>query len=247
MDLVARPDLESLRSRPELAPYLVRPGLGPARQPPAATGLAPLDALLGGGFPRGRISEVVGPRSSGRTSLLLAALARATACGGLAALVDVADGLDPASARAAGVVLDGLLWVRCGRRLGAALRAAEVLGRGGGFDVVAVDLGDLAPTALARVPPGAAVRLQRAVEGTATALVVAGAGRLTGGLAALVLAVRRRAVRWVPRGPGLLAGLTAEARVLRARMPPAGAAVEVRWALETWEAAGAADRVRDAR
>ena len=110
----ARVDPAELRALPAVAPFVVRPGGAPARPVAAPTGLPPLDALLGGGFPRGRIAEVVGPRGSGRTSMLLGSLACATARGALAALVDATDGLDPASAEVLGVRLGQLLWVRCG-------------------------------------------------------------------------------------------------------------------------------------
>ena len=60
------------------------------------TGLASLDALLGGGFPSGRLCEIAGPLSSGRTSIALALLAQATRAGEWTAWVDVADALDPA-------------------------------------------------------------------------------------------------------------------------------------------------------
>src|SRR5262245_10734458 len=76
---------------------------------PLGTGVAPIDALLAGGFPRGALSEVHGPASSGRTGLVLALLARSTRGGALAALVDPADRLDPASAAAAGIDLARLL------------------------------------------------------------------------------------------------------------------------------------------
>ena len=78
----------------------------------APSGVTALDARLGGGFPRGQLSELVGPRSSGRTSLLLQMLAAATARGELVALVDALDMLDVESAAAAGVDLDRLLWIR---------------------------------------------------------------------------------------------------------------------------------------
>ena len=71
-----------------------------------------MDARLGGGFPRGQLSELVGPRSSGRTSLLLQMMAAATARGELVALVDALDMFDVESAAAAGVDLDRLLWIR---------------------------------------------------------------------------------------------------------------------------------------
>src|SRR5947209_19414549 len=64
-------------------------------------------------FPRGCLTEIYGPASSGRTTLLYAALAAATAREEVCALVDADDAFDPASAAAACVVLPRLLWVRC--------------------------------------------------------------------------------------------------------------------------------------
>jgi len=220
---------DSLRVSPALAPFLVRPELSPARRPVVSSGLGPLDALLGGGFPRGRISELVGPRTSGRTSLLLGLLASATAREALAALVDVTDGLDPASARARGVALERLLWVRCGGSLRAALQAADVILRAGSFGVIAVDLGDLPAWTLARAPAAAFVRLQRTVEGTSTALVFAGGGRVAGSLTAVAVALAPRRTNWAPGGPGLLTGLTADARLVRARDRAPGAGVRLTW------------------
>ena len=227
MAAVGRPD--ALRAFPALIPFLVRPESRSASRPAATTGLAALDALLGGGFPRGRISEIVGPRSSGRTSLLLGSLASATAHGALVALVDVTDGLDPASAQALGVDLGRLLWVQCGGRLVTAWQATDVIVRGGGFDVVGVDLGDLPPWTLARVPAAVLVRLQRAVEATPAALLVAGLRRVAGSLAAAVVALQPGPVRWASGGPGLLAGLETEVRLIRSRERAPGTAVRVAW------------------
>ena len=83
---------------------------GPGEEQPEprdrlATGIPELDHLLGGGFPRGRLSEVTGPLSSGRTSLALSLLAGATQRGEIVAAVDGADAFDPASAEDAGVLL----------------------------------------------------------------------------------------------------------------------------------------------
>ena len=85
------------------------------RADPAAfvsTGLSALDAHLRNGVPRGQLSEIVGPRSSGRTTLLLQLLASATREGELVALVDTFDRLDVASLVAAGADLSRVLWVR---------------------------------------------------------------------------------------------------------------------------------------
>jgi hypothetical protein len=78
------------------------------------SGVTELDAVLGGGFPRGSLVELCGPASSGRTSLAFSLLAEATERQQACAFVDVADSLDPLSLAAAGVDLPRLLWVRCG-------------------------------------------------------------------------------------------------------------------------------------
>ena len=102
-----------------------------------ATALPQLDALLGGGWPRGVVSELAGPRSSGRTSILHASLAGALKGGGVAALVDAEQAFDARLAARAGVPLARLLWVHAPGTQ--ALRAAELLIDAGGFDLVALD------------------------------------------------------------------------------------------------------------
>jgi len=79
-----------------------------------ASGVTELDAVLGGGFPRGSLVELCGPASSGRTSLAFSLLAQATERQEACAFVDVSDSLDPVSLAAAGVELSRLLWIRCG-------------------------------------------------------------------------------------------------------------------------------------
>ena len=78
-----------------------------------SSGIAALDSLTGG-LPRGCLTEICGPASSGRTSVMLAALAAATRRGEFCALLDGSDTLDPKSAASAGIDLDRFLWVRCG-------------------------------------------------------------------------------------------------------------------------------------
>lgn len=80
-----------------------------------SSGIPQLD-LLTGGLPRGCLTEICGAASSGRTSVLLSALARATERGEVCALVDASDAFDPASGAAAGVEMNRLLWVRCGEK-----------------------------------------------------------------------------------------------------------------------------------
>ena len=78
-----------------------------------SSGIDALDTLTGG-LPRGCLTEICGPASSGRTTLLLSALAAATRRGEFCVVIDASDALDPYSAVAADVELDRLLWVRCG-------------------------------------------------------------------------------------------------------------------------------------
>jgi hypothetical protein len=77
-----------------------------------SSGVPAIDALTGG-LPRGCLTEICGPASSGRTTLLLSAVAAATHRGEFCVVIDASDALDPHSAAAAGVDLRRLLWVRC--------------------------------------------------------------------------------------------------------------------------------------
>lgn len=175
-----------------------------------------IDGLLGL-FPPGRLSEIVGPRSSGASSLLLALIARITTSGsqggGQVAFVDGMDALDPASAAAAGVDLSALLWVKCGGRLRVALSATDLLVRCPGFALVVLDLDELGS-----MPASAHMRLQRAVEGGDTILITRSARHREGSPASLVLATRRLAPRWMGLRPlTRLAGLRSEVSIFRSR------------------------------
>ena len=101
--------IEGLLRARKLDGTLTKLELVPAMAP---TGLDAFDRALGGGWRRGELSELTGPASSGRTSLLLASLAAATARGEVVAVVDSLDRFDPAMAASAGVDLMRLLWVR---------------------------------------------------------------------------------------------------------------------------------------
>ena len=103
------------------------------------TGNLIIDRALGaGGFPRGRIVEVYGPESSGKTTLTLTSVAQAQKAGGLAAFVDVEHALDPQYARRLGVDLDNLLLSQpsSGEE---ALRIVETLVRSNALDVIVLD------------------------------------------------------------------------------------------------------------
>ena len=154
------------------------PGWEPRDEAAAlATNIAPLDASLRGGFPRGQLSEVVGPFSSGRTTLVLQAIAASTQRGELAALVDTFDRLDVTSAAAAGIDLDRLLWIRGGpcpedAAVNRALKAMNLVLQAGGFACVVLDLADVSPAVLRRIPFTTWLRVQRIIEGSDTSSVL---------------------------------------------------------------------------
>jgi len=103
------------------------------------TGSIALDLALGvGGIPRGRITEIFGPESSGKTTICQHVIAEAQRRGGVAAFIDVEHALDPAYARACGVNVDELLVSQpdTGEQ---ALEITETLIRSGGIDCVVVD------------------------------------------------------------------------------------------------------------
>jgi recombination protein RecA len=103
------------------------------------TGSIALDAALGiGGLPRGRIIEIYGPESSGKTTLTLHAIANAQKNGGVAAFIDAEHALDPEYAKALGVDIDALLVSQpdTGEQ---ALEIADMLVRSGAIDLIVVD------------------------------------------------------------------------------------------------------------
>jgi recombination protein RecA len=159
-----------------------------------STGIPSLDVVVGG-LPRGAMTEICGPPCSGRTSVLLSALAARTAEGEMCALIDARDSFDPALASAAGVALQQVLWVRC-QNADQALRATDLLIQAGGFGLVAVDLSDIAPKIVRYVPLNAWFRFRRAVEDTPTILMVLEQEANAKTCASLVLRLEARPAEW---------------------------------------------------
>jgi recombination protein RecA len=159
-----------------------------------SAGIAAVDELTGG-LPRGCLTEVFGEPCSGRTSLLLAALAARTKESEVCALVDGRDAFDPVAALAAGVNLRQLLWVRC-KNIDQALRATDLLIQGGGFGLLALDLSDIAPRLVRQVPLNVWFRFRRAVENTPTILFLMAQESNAKTCAALVLRMAGEAGVW---------------------------------------------------
>jgi RecA/RadA recombinase len=220
-DPFARPAFARLLD--ELGPQLRRGGIPCEPRSTLPTGLPAIDALLGGGFPRGRLSEIAGPLSAGRTSLALSTLARATAAQEVCALVDAADGFDPGSARAAGVTLERVLWARPAPRPGLsnALRVALSLLEARGFALVLLD-----PAGREReVSRASWSRLARAAEASGSALVVLSRQRAAGPQAEIALELGALRAHFGGM-PLLLEALEIEAILVRDRVAqPARSAV----------------------
>jgi len=159
-----------------------------------STGIPEMDALVGG-LPRGAMTEICGAACSGRTSLLLSALASRTAAGEVCALVDARDSFDPLTGNSAGIALEKLLWVRC-QNIDQALRAMDLLIQAGGFGMVAVDLSDVPTRTVRQVPLNAWFRFRRAVEDTPTILLIIEQESNAKTCASLVLRLEMGEARW---------------------------------------------------
>jgi hypothetical protein len=213
----------------------------------APTGVATLDARLEGGLPRGQVSELVGPRSSGRTWTMCTTLAAATGRGELAALVDTLDSFDPPSGAAFDLDWSYLLWIRGqplgnvdGRRPGRrrdddhpvrrvvdrAIKAAALVLSAGGFGLLVVDLAGVPSWAVRDLPPATWLRLHRMIEGRDTVcLVVADepVTRSAGGVSLRAHVPPQGSGRWQGQVPHarLLEGIDLHLSLARARFQPA--------------------------
>src|SRR5687768_1671157 len=180
----------------------------------APFGTDTLDRALSGGLPRGQVSEVVGPSSSGRTSVAWAALAAATLRGESVALIDTFDRFDPPTAHACGIQLSRLLWVRgqalskttgaidpawlrpiapsprdggpritgvravngpgtfMERVIDRAIKALNLVVQSGVCTMVVIDFIDVPASALRRLPASTWFRIERAIEGSDTTVLI---------------------------------------------------------------------------
>ncbi|HZC45408.1 MAG TPA: ATPase domain-containing protein [Candidatus Acidoferrum sp.] len=212
-----------------------------------SSGLAPLDALIDGGIPRGRISEITGRAGSGKTSIAASFAAFATRRGEVAAWLDASGSFDPESMAAAGVELRRMLWASMttasrmtratlpharfagplARRQSAIVKAAELVLEAGGFGLVVVDFGE-APRTLAHA---SALRIARAAERSGAAVIAIAPWRMCGTFAALSLTASRAEAsfsRLAPGSPVMFDGLAVDAMVARNKMGGTGRRTRVR-------------------
>src|SRR6058998_305846 len=158
----------------------------PAPPFPAATrlvtGLSFVDQTIGGGLPRGAITELISPQiSAGSASFIQALLQAAHRDRYFLALIDGRDSFDPSALGELGNLrLRNLLWVRCSKAL-EALKAADLLLRDGNFPLVIIDLVLNPPEELCKIPQTNWYRLQRLVEMIPTACLVLTRYEMIGG------------------------------------------------------------------
>ena len=212
------------------------------------TGLETLDQRLGGGFPIGRLSEICGAPSSGRTSLAIALLAETLDRGVWSAWIDLADAFDPISADLADRDLERLLWVRA-RSEDEVLRSCERILQTEGFELIILDLATLPthqpekrphPRLRTRAQPRRSertirdtswLRLARLAASTRTALVTISNDSVTGSRGELILEMKPRRTRFVGP-PKLLEALETTAVLKRHRSRPIGQEIPLRVEVE---------------
>jgi len=211
-----------------------------------ATGISTLDDLTGG-LPRGCLTEICGVASSGKTTVLVAALAAATRRPENCVLIDASDSFDPSTAAQAGMDFRKLLWVRCGasgpavrktqpfrhrehrstdekaaveHRLEQVLKATDLVLQSGGFGLVALDLAGIPQKFVRRIPLASWFRFQRALEHTKTALLVVSQFACAQTCATLVLqlAALRRQPAGKPAHTQIFEGMRVETELLRSRL-----------------------------
>lgn len=151
-----------------------------------SSGIKEIDELTGG-IPRGAISELHGPASSGRTSIMYSLLAYATRHDEVCAVIDINDVFAPSASVAAGIDFNRLLWIRCGGNLENAFKAADMLLHAGGFGLVILDMADVASKDARRIIPSWWYRFRRTVENRPTSIVVMSEEPCTRSCAALTL------------------------------------------------------------
>lgn len=200
----------------------------PAIEPETISfGIPELDQRLVG-ILRGCLTEICGPASSGRTTLMLAAMREVTQRGECCALVDASSAFDPYSGAANGVKLKNLFVVRCAAPhpkltpVDKALHAVDMIVSNGGFGLVVLDLGDIRPQLAQRIPLNHWYRFRRAVESTNSCLVVIEQQPFAKSCAAQVITLQSCGSEWATarnqaEGPKFLTGIRYRAEVTRSR------------------------------
>jgi recombination protein RecA len=155
---------------------------------------------LGISFVRGAMTEIIGPASSGKSSLVLSVLAQLTQRGEICAVVDVCQGFDPLSAAANGVVLDNLLWIKGGNSLEKSFKAAGYLAQAKGFGAIWLNLSGAESKSLRTIPNSYWYRFRNLVKETPTLFLVTAPEVVIGPATIYSFLLSRPSTRWSGKG-----------------------------------------------
>ena len=149
---------------------------------------------------RGSIVEVVGGASTGKTSIANSLLAKLTAAGEICAVVDASHGFDPRTAYLSNVLLENLLWVRCGNDVEKAFMSADYLVQAKGFGAIWLNLTGLADKKLRAVPRTYWFRYRTRIKDTPTLMLVTASESLTGSVSQQSFVFEREQTSWSGSG-----------------------------------------------
>ncbi len=225
------------------------------------SGLAALDSIIDGGIVRGRVSEIVGPVGSGRTTVAARFVFAATRAGEVVAWVENSGGFAPGDVAAGDADLDRVLWASVddsrqlsldfsGRfrryRFSSVFKAAEMVLKAGGFGLVVIDIGAHATP----LPQSIALRLAREAERSGAAVLVVAPWRICGTFAALSLKLARVETafsRLAPASPALFDGSIIEATTVRNKLGRTGGSAIICGAIDPLAPSFARSRRREPR
>src|SRR5687768_11584687 len=155
---------------------------------------------VGLAFTRGTLAEIAGGASSGKTSLSLSLLAKLTREGEICAVVDTSNSFDPCSAVPAGVMLENLLWVRCGGDMENAFTAADYLLQAKGFGAIWLNLNGVPKQKLKMVPRTYWYRYRNKIKETPTFFFITAEDAVAGSAVQQSFLVSRKQTAWSGKG-----------------------------------------------
>lgn len=172
----------------------------------ASLSVPALKPLFTHGLTRGTILEICGGATSGKTATYLHVLAKCTQAGETCAVVDLFGCFDPFSALKAGIELDQLVWVRCAGNAEHAMKAADLIVHAGGFGAVLLDISDVSPKVLNRMPLSYWYRFRRAIANTPTVLIVVTSSPQAKSCASNGLYLENESLTWIGSAPFSILG-----------------------------------------
>lgn len=149
---------------------------------------------------RGSLTEISGEPSAGKTSLTFMMLAHLTQNGEICAIVDLDNSFNPQSATDSNVVLDNLLWIRCGSDLEKAFKAIDYLIQANNFGMIWIDLNDHAAKNINYIPSSYWYRFRTRIKGSQTLLVATSRYSLMGSASNQSYECRKQKITWAGGG-----------------------------------------------